>query len=954
MTDRVVERDTVAPNKPDTLASLSGDILDQRMNINVIGEGESKLDIEVSISGTNNTAKKFSRYLNKDGKISISDILGKLVCQSEYTIKTKLIDRAQNESEIVETKIETMECPVCPTYDIGYVNGTSMTFPNADGKFQTPFKRQIREHESGQRFGAMRQGFSHEGLDFGAYLNEPIYPIMEGEVIYAGSAWSGYRGGYATIVKITHPNGTISEYAHVESMYVKAGERVDKNTKIAGAGQRGYSDGVHLHLNLKVNKKNVDPWPYLYQNAKPDSYPTLDASNTQYYRNKTNAGNLNVEQQARHGCTSPDLPTETISNSNGSTFDLNSASSRERLKTGTILGQLERLKKTKECIDYSFTKLSSKEKISEMLANGYIRLDTKAEMFGAIIKSECYATNFGQLYNFAIEIREREILALIEKRTNDFQLILNEIGLFSRLVGTANKFILEFTNYVVNFVKENWKEIVGFIVTVIADLVCNAFAIPSTTAATVATGGVAAPAIVLSVGQCLVAGAAFGAAVKQVINISDGKPFNFGEMAIDTVINYLGALVFKYIADKVILPVISNSKNYLARNFGDKTLKELESKADDIAFKTGIAKYGDAVCNCFVAGTLISTIVYTGTNKVVNNSLVNEAQLQVLKDNNQITETKLPIESLIEGDYLITKNVLDKSSEVERRNDSNYLKDEYKAIKYAITQIKEEMAKVEVYNPITNTTETLTTTKDHEWIVFNSNTGNNHNNLKNENQTNLFDHKEKRTYNLVQGDKIINQNNQELEIQSVQLFNQPTTTYNFTINDNHNYLVGEEGVLVHNTCRLPLTNFNNTTNLKSNFVDHMEGEVSGTIAKGFHSTLSTIGRKVGNNYDELLLPNGDKVYKAIVEVQNSSGNWIRKARADGTAIPSSFFPDNWSYQKIIDKVNQAYIHGKLAPNNSPQSNLFTYLDPETGLIIGFYKEQIGASWGKVISAFPII
>jgi Bacterial EndoU nuclease len=160
---------------------------------------------------------------------------------------------------------------------------------------------------------------------------------------------------------------------------------------------------------------------------------------------------------------------------------------------------------------------------------------------------------------------------------------------------------------------------------------------------------------------------------------------------------------------------------------------------------------------------------------------------------------------------------------------------------------------------------------------------------------------------------------------------------------------------VHNACRNPLSNFSNVNNLKPNFVDHMEGEVSGNVAKGFHSMLSTVGRKVGNNYSELVLPNGDKVYKAIVEVKDSNGNWIRKARPDGTPIPSSFFPDNWGYQKIIDEVNLVFERGVFVEGSV---NSFRYRNPTTGLTIEIYRQNLGTPsspiWGKVISSFPII
>jgi hypothetical protein len=161
---------------------------------------------------------------------------------------------------------------------------------------------------------------------------------------------------------------------------------------------------------------------------------------------------------------------------------------------------------------------------------------------------------------------------------------------------------------------------------------------------------------------------------------------------------------------------------------------------------------------------------------------------------------------------------------------------------------------------------------------------------------------------------------------------------------------------VHNACRNPLSNFSNVNNLKPNFVDHMEGEVSGNVAKGFHSMLSTVGRKVGNNYSELVLPNGDKVYKAIVEVKDSNGNWIRKARPDGTPIPSSFFPDNWGYQKIIDEVEAAYqiIRANGLVKKPGTVNTFEATLPN-GLKVGMYLQDLGnGSWGKIISAFPII
>jgi toxin len=119
-----------------------------------------------------------------------------------------------------------------------------------------------------------------------------------------------------------------------------------------------------------------------------------------------------------------------------------------------------------------------------------------------------------------------------------------------------------------------------------------------------------------------------------------------------------------------------------------------------------------------------------------------------------------------------------------------------------------------------------------------------------------------------------------------------------------------------------------------------------------HSTLSTAGRKVGNNLDEVTLANGDKVYKAVIEVQDSAGNWIKKSGNKGV---SSFFPGNWGYQKIIDEVNLVVKNGSFV---TVSKNSHRYTNPSTGLTIEIYLENLATQanpiWGKVISAFPVI
>jgi hypothetical protein len=198
-----------------------------------------------------------------------------------------------------------------------------------------------------------------------------------------------------------------------------------------------------------------------------------------------------------------------------------------------------------------------------------------------------------------------------------------------------------------------------------------------------------------------------------------------------------------------------------------------------------------------------------------------------------------------------------------------------------------------------------------------------------------------------------NSNSNQLTItnSSSQPTQQPTKVYNFEVEREHTYYLDGE-VWVHNVCN-PLSGFTNTTNLKRNFVDHLAGEVSNSGAKGFHSMQSTVGRKVGNNYSEVTLANGDKAYKAIVQVRNSSGNWVNKV---GNGGESSFFPDNWGYQKIIDEVQAAYqiVRDNRFVKVSGTINTFEATLP-SGIKIQMYLEPLGGNrWGDIISAFPAI
>jgi len=98
----------------------------------------------------------------------------------------------------------------------------------------------------------------HRGVDFGAKHRAVVMATAPGKVIYAG-----WKGKFGRFVAIDHGNGIITRYGHLRRIYVKLGEKVEFRTKIGQMGSSGRSTGVHLHYEIHVNKRSVDPLKFM-------------------------------------------------------------------------------------------------------------------------------------------------------------------------------------------------------------------------------------------------------------------------------------------------------------------------------------------------------------------------------------------------------------------------------------------------------------------------------------------------------------------------------------------------------------------------------------------------------------------------------------------------------------------------------------------------------------------
>jgi murein DD-endopeptidase MepM/ murein hydrolase activator NlpD len=98
----------------------------------------------------------------------------------------------------------------------------------------------------------------HMGIDIDANTGDPITSAADGVVTY--SAW---RNGYGNTIEVDHGNGFKTLYAHNSSNLVKVGDVVRAGQLIGKVGSTGRSTGSHLHFEVTLNGRQVNPRQYL-------------------------------------------------------------------------------------------------------------------------------------------------------------------------------------------------------------------------------------------------------------------------------------------------------------------------------------------------------------------------------------------------------------------------------------------------------------------------------------------------------------------------------------------------------------------------------------------------------------------------------------------------------------------------------------------------------------------
>jgi murein DD-endopeptidase MepM/ murein hydrolase activator NlpD len=114
----------------------------------------------------------------------------------------------------------------------------------------------------------------HEGIDIINDVGKNVYATGDGVVRFCGHT----EGGYGMVVEISHGYGYTSLYAHLSSTLVREGQSVRRGDLIAKSGRSGLVSGPHLHYEVSLNGRKLNPVDYFFDDIDASHYRSLLAS----------------------------------------------------------------------------------------------------------------------------------------------------------------------------------------------------------------------------------------------------------------------------------------------------------------------------------------------------------------------------------------------------------------------------------------------------------------------------------------------------------------------------------------------------------------------------------------------------------------------------------------------------------------------------------------------------
>ncbi len=223
----------------------------------------------ISINGENKTyvstqeeAQNIVDELKKDYDEKYTDKLGILQVYSENDAEIfavsneKAKESISNELNNMKKSNETVKVATTKktttTKKSSSINGIKLSVKPLSGIITS---RYGKRSSPGGGVGST----NHKGLDIAAKQGTTIKAAASGKVIFSGN-----KGSLGNLVIIDHGNGVQTYYGHCNKLNVSAGDSVSAGDNIATVGKTGAATGYHLHFEIHLNGKIVNPQRYIY------------------------------------------------------------------------------------------------------------------------------------------------------------------------------------------------------------------------------------------------------------------------------------------------------------------------------------------------------------------------------------------------------------------------------------------------------------------------------------------------------------------------------------------------------------------------------------------------------------------------------------------------------------------------------------------------------------------
>ena len=134
----------------------------------------------------------------------------------------------------------------------------------SQGAIAVPSDKPVRTAAFTSGYGVRSDPFRgaaamHAGIDLAGPSGTPIYATADGTVSEAG--WN--NGGYGRLIKIDHGRGIETRYAHLSAIAVSPGQKITRGQVIGRMGSTGRSTGSHLHYEVRIDGRAVNPIPFM-------------------------------------------------------------------------------------------------------------------------------------------------------------------------------------------------------------------------------------------------------------------------------------------------------------------------------------------------------------------------------------------------------------------------------------------------------------------------------------------------------------------------------------------------------------------------------------------------------------------------------------------------------------------------------------------------------------------